>query len=250
MTKMLSGRTALITGAGKNIGRSIALTLAEAGASVVVNGRSDAAALDEVVGTIRDAGGQAHAVLGDVTDDGVVPQLVSEAVDRFGGLDIVVSNAAMRSMKPVVEMPFSEWRNALAVTLDAAFLLAHHAGPHLMESPHGRFIGLGGVSHHAGAANRVHVNAAKAGMEGLCRGLAAEWAPSGTTANTISPGFIDTERGANAGAAPSGLLNLGIPLGRKGYVEEIAGAALYLCSDAAAYVTGHTLHVNGGRVMR
>ena len=245
----LAGKIAVVTGAGKNIGRTIALTLAEDGADVVVNGRSDAALLDAVAGEIEAMGRRALPVLADVSQEDQVRALVAKTVDHFGGIDIVVSNAGLRRQTPLIEMEFAEWREIMSVALDGAFLLARHTVPEMIKRGGGRFIGLSGVSHHAGVPNRVHVNASKAGLEGLIHGMAGELGQYGITANAIAPGAIDTARGASAGAMPAALALDGIPLGRLGMPDEIAAAVRYLVGPGGGYVTGQTIHVNGGKVV-
>ena len=246
--KPLDGKVAVVTGAGRNIGRAIALALAADGAAVMVNGRGDMGLIAAVAAEIEDLGGKAAAVLADVSDEAAVKRLVAETVGTFGRLDIVVSNAGLRRQTPLVDMEFSEWREILSVALDGAFLLARHAVPEMIKQGEGRFVGISGISHHAGTPERVHVNASKAGLEGLIRGMAVELGPRNITANAIVPGVIDTARGASAGAAPPGSAAGGIPLGRKGLPEEIAAAVRYLAGPGGAYVTGQTLHVNGGKV--
>jgi len=244
--KPLSGKVAIVTGAGKNIGRAIALGLSEDGAAVVVNGRSDKAAIDRVAGEIRSAGGTALPLLADVSDEQAVAGMVEQAVAEFGGVDIVVSNAGLRRQTPFQDMAYTEWREILSVALDGAFLLANAAVPHMVARGGGAFVGMSGLSHHVGTPNRAHVSASKAGLEGFIRGLAMELAPDNITVNAVAPGAIDTVRGASAGASPSGALVAGIPLGRKGRTEEIAAAVRFLVGPSAAYITGQTMHVNGG----
>lgn len=245
----LAGKVAIVTGAGKNIGKTIALALAEDGADIVVNGRSDGPLLEAVSKDIEALGRRALPVLADVSREEDVRALVGQTVDHFGGVDIVVSNAGLRRQTPLIEMEFSEWREIMSVALDGAFLLARHSVPEMIKRGGGRFVGLSGVSHHAGVPNRVHVNASKAGLEGLIHGLAGELGPYGITANAIAPGAIDTARGASAGAMPAALALDGVPLKRLGTPDEIAAAVRYLVGPGGAYVTGHTLHVNGGKVV-
>jgi 3-oxoacyl-[acyl-carrier protein] reductase len=245
----LAGKVAIVTGAGKNIGRTIALALAEDGADVVVNGRSDAALLDAVAGEIEALGRRALPVLADVSQEDQVRALVTKTIDHFGGIDIVVSNAGLRRQTPLIEMDFAEWREIMSVALDGAFLLARHTVPKMIKRGGGRFVGLSGVSHHAGVPNRVHVNASKAGLEGLVHGMAGELGQYGITANAIALGAIDTARGASAGAMPAALALDGIPLGRLGTPDEIAAAVRYLAGPGGGYVTGQTIHVNGGKVV-
>jgi len=247
MDQTFAGKVALVTGAGKNIGRTIALDLAQRGASVVVNGRSDRAAVDAVVGEINAAGGQALGCMADVSDEASTQRMVADAVAAFGGLDIVVSNAGLRRQTKFLEMGLAEWREILSVALDGAFILSRAAVPHMIGRGGGALVALSGISTHIGTPNRCHVSASKAGLEGLMRALAIELAPHAITCNCVSPGMVDTVRGASAGgAAPRTMTEAGIPLGRKAAVEEISAAVRYLAGPDGRYVTGQTLHVNGG----
>jgi 3-oxoacyl-[acyl-carrier protein] reductase len=246
MQKPLAGKVALVTGAGRNIGRAIAHVLAEDGAGVIVNGRADTAALDAVAAEIAAMGGQATACRADVSKPDEVAAMVATAVARFGGLDIVVSNAGLRRQTPFLSMAFEEWREILSVALDGAFILARATAPHLIARGGGTIVALSGISTHVGTPNRCHVSASKAGLEGLMRALAVELAPHRITCNCISPGAIDTVRGAAAGALPGTLTDSTIPAGRKGTVEEIAALVRHLAGPYGGYITGQTLHVNGG----
>ncbi|NQW09189.1 MAG: SDR family oxidoreductase [Alphaproteobacteria bacterium] len=246
MTDALAGKVALVTGAGKNIGRQIALTLARDGAAVIVNGRSDRDAVEVVVAEIEATGGRAIAAMADVADPVATAAMVETAVAQLGGLDIVVSNAGLRRQTAFVEMSVGEWREILSVALDGAFHLCKAAAPHLIARGGGAVVGLSGISTHIGTPNRCHVSASKAGLEGLMRALAVELAPHGIRCNSVSPGAIDTVRGAAAGALPSTMTNAGTPLGRKGRVEEIAETVRFLVGPEGGYITGQTIHVNGG----
>ncbi|MBV9859892.1 MAG: SDR family oxidoreductase [Alphaproteobacteria bacterium] len=245
-TGALAGKVALVTGGGKNIGRAIALRLAADGAAVIVNGRGDRAIVEATAKEIRDEGGRAMGFLADVSQADQVAAMVAKAVGEFGGVDIAVSNAGLRRQTPFLDMTLEEWREIQSVALDGAFILAKAVVPHMIARGGGAFIGLSGVSHHAGAKGRVHVNASKAGLEGFLRGLAIELAPHGITVNAIAPGSIDTVRGSSAGG-PGGRGHLGnVPLGRQGRPEEIAAMVHLLAGPDGRYVTGQTIHVNGG----
>jgi len=246
-TRPLAGKVAIVTGAGKNIGRAIACNLAADGAALVVNGRHDQGAVGAVVDEIAAAGGSAVGHMADVSEPEAVAGLAAAAVEAFGGIDIAVSNAGLRRQTPMLEMSYAEWREILSVALDGAFLLAQAVAPSMIDRGGGAFVGLSGMSHHLGLANRCHVSASKAGLEGLVRSLAVELAPHRITVNAVSPGSIDTVRGASAGALPPGGGGADAPLGRQGTVEEIAAAVAYLVGPGGAYVTGQTIHVNGGR---
>ncbi len=241
-----AGKVALVTGAGKNIGRTIALDLAARGASLVINGRSDRASVDAVVAEINQGGGQAIGCIADVSDPTATEAMIQAAVAAFGGIDILVSNAGLRRQTPFLEMSFAEWREILSVALDGAFILCRAAVPHMLSRGGGAIVALSGISTHVGTPNRCHVSASKAGLEGLMRALAMELAPRGITCNTVAPGAVDTVRGASAGALPQTLTDRGIPLGRKAAMEEISAAVRYLAGPDGRYITGQTLHVNGG----
>lgn len=246
MTKPLDGKVALITGAGKNIGKAIALKLAADGAAIAVNGRADRAIVDGVVGEITAAGGKAIAAMGDVSDPRSVEQMTASVVAEMGGVDIVVSNAGLRRQTPFLDMQLQEWREILSVALDGAFILAKATVPSMIARGGGAFVAMSGISTHVGTPNRCHVSASKSGLEGLMRALAIELASHRITFNCVAPGAVDTARGATAGPMPSTLADRGIPLGRKASVDEIAGTVRYLVGPEGAYTTGQTIHVNGG----
>ncbi len=244
--KPLAGKVAIITGAGKNIGRAIAHRLAADGAAVVVNGRGDRAIVEAVADEIGAAGGKAMPYLADVSKSDAVAAMVEAAVKEFGGVDIAVGNAGLRRQTPFLQMNLEEWHEILAVALDGAFVLAKAVVPEMIKRGGGAFVGLSGVSHHAGSTGRVHVNASKAGLEGFLRGLAMELAPHNITANAVAPGSIDTVRGPSAGG-PGGRGHIReIPLGRQGTADEIAAMVRFLVGPEGRYITGQTIHVNGG----
>jgi 3-oxoacyl-[acyl-carrier protein] reductase len=248
----LAGRVALVTGSGRNIGRGIALAFAQAGAAVVVNGHRDAAALDDVVQEIRSGGGRAHAVLADVSQRAEVHAMVEEAMRVFDGtLDIVVANVGVRRKQAFLELTEQDWRDNLAVNLDSAFHLAQAALPGMLQQGHGRFIHLSGLPIATGRyAGKVAVLAAKAGLQGLAKGLAAEFGGRGITANVVAPGMVQTERDwAQYAHTSEDQARAAIPAGRLGSVADVAAACVYLASDEASFVNGQTLHVNGGEVM-
>jgi 3-oxoacyl-[acyl-carrier protein] reductase len=246
MAKALDGRVALVTGAGKNIGRAIALLLARDGATVVVNGRSDEAAIAAVAAEIEAAGGRALPLLADVADEAAVARMVAQATEAFGGIDIAVSNAGLRRQTPFLQISLAEWREIMSVALDGSFILARAVVPSMAARGGGAIIGLSGISTHLGTPNRAHVSASKSGLEGLLRALAVELAPHGIRCNAVAPGSIDTARGAAAGPLPATHSDATIPLRRKGNVEEIAAVVRMLAGPEGGYITGQTIHVNGG----
>jgi 3-oxoacyl-[acyl-carrier protein] reductase len=249
MSAPLQGRIALVTGAGKNIGRAIALTLARDGATVLVNGRNDREAVNSVVKEIEAAGGKAEAAMGDVSDPAVAPRLAKQA-EALGGVDILVSNAGLRRQTSFLDMSFEEWREILSVALDGAFLLGKAFVPQMVaKGQGGAFVAMSGISTHIGTPNRCHVSASKSGLEGLMRALAIELAPHRITCNALSPGAIDTARAASAGPAPPSRINRPIPLKRFGTVDEIAAMVRLLVGPEGTFITGQTIHVNGGEFL-
>ena len=242
----LAGRAALVTGASRNIGRAIAETLGAGGARVLVHARQDRAGAEETAALVRAAGGEAAVTLGDLADPAVPARVVEAAVSAFGALDILVANAAIRPEASIEELGFEDWRRVMALCLDGAFLLTKAALPALRRSDQGAIVTIGGMSGHSGAANRAHVVAAKAGLAGLTKALAHELGAGGITVNMVSPGLIETRR---VGAEPAHHAGRSTALGRRGTPEEVAAAVRMLCGPNARYITGQTIHVNGGALM-
>ena len=241
----LAGRVAVVTGGGRNIGRAIALALADAGASVVVNGLSNAQAVYGVVREIEAACGNALAAMADVTDEAAVERMIASAAERFGRIDVVVNNAAGRPEQPFDSMSLADWKGVLATILDGAFLVAKAALPHLRQSGAGAIINIGGVSGHIGTKHRAHVVTAKAGLIGLTRALAHDLAPHAITANCVVPGLIETARDPNAQLPHHHSVSRTLT-GRLGAPDDIAALVRFLAGPKARYITGQTLHVNGG----
>ncbi len=236
--------TAIVTGGALNIGRAICLALAQGGAKVVVNAQHSAAAAEQTAQLIRDGGGQAMVHLADVTNEAAAHGL-TEAAARWGGsLDILVNNAAIRRETRFDDLTYAEWREVTAVILDGAFLCARAAVPFLRKSGAGAIVNIGGLSAHTGSPGRAHVVAAKMGLVGLTRALAHDLAPD-VTVNCVVPGLIDTVRGASAQGTPAVNRHTNIA-GRRGTSEEVAAMVAFLCGPGARYVTGQTLHANGG----
>ena len=246
-TKELTGKVALVTGAAKNIGRSIALSLAADGAAVGVNTRASRNEADAVAKQIRDGGGRAEVFMADVADPAAVEAMVAGAIAKFGRLDILVLNAAHRNEVPFLDMSFEEWRRVMSVTLDSTFHCIKAALPHLIKAGGGDIITFGGAKALSSSANRVHVAAAKHGVVGLTRTLAKEVAGYGIRVNCVSPGPINTSRPASR--ADHKMTASDIPLGRLGGPDEIAAMVSFLCSPGGKFITGQTLHVNGGTQM-
>jgi 3-oxoacyl-[acyl-carrier protein] reductase len=241
----LTGKVAIVTGAGRNIGRAIALALAGAGAAILVNARSNRAEADSVTNEIIAAGGQALAQIGNVADAKAVQVMADAALRQFGRIDILVNNAALRREKPFVEMDYDEWREILDVTLDGAFHCTKACLPALRASGAGTIINIGGLSAHTGAADRAHVVTAKAGIVGFTRALAHDLAADGITANCVVPGLIGTPR-PKGQVEPAHHLMHGTITSERGRPEDVAAVVRFLCSPAARYVTGQAIHANGG----
>ncbi len=243
----LKGKVALVTGAGRNIGRAIALALAGAGVKVAVNVR---ASLDEgraVVDEIVAHGGEALLVAADVTQRTDVDAMIAAISKRFGRLDILVNNAAIRHEVAFAALTYAEWRAAQAVCVDGAFHCTQAALPLLRDSGAGTVINIGGMTAYTGAAMRAHVVAAKAALGGLTRALAHELAEFSITVNCVSPGMVDTARQrASATAKPAHHADHRTLLGRRGHPDEIASAVVWLAGPGGRFTTGQTLHINGG----
>jgi 3-oxoacyl-[acyl-carrier protein] reductase len=245
MTEHASGAVAIVTGAALNIGREIAVALARGGASVVVTARSNRAGAEETANLIEAAGGRALVHLADISDEAAVAEMVAAATKRLGPPTVLVNNAALRRRRAFTEMTLAEWRQVTTINLDGAFLCARACLPHMLAAGHGRIVNIGGKSGHIGAAERAHVVASKAAMVGLTKALAVEYGAKGINANCVVPGDIETERGGSAGPPgrhPGG----GNLVGRHGEPAEVAAMVALLCGPAGAYITGQTIHVNGG----
>jgi 3-oxoacyl-[acyl-carrier protein] reductase len=245
VTKELAGCVAIVTGAGRNIGRAIALALADAGTSILVNARANRAEADAVAREIVAASGKALVHIGDVADAKVARAMADAAVNAFGRVDILVNNAALRREKPFAEMDYAEWRAVLDVTLDGAFHCTKACLPALRKSKAGTIINIGGLSAHTGAKNRAHVVTAKAGIVGFTRALANELASDGITVNCVVPGLIGTPR-PKGQSEPAHHLTYGTLTGERGRPEDIAAAVRFLCSPGGRYITGQAIHSNGG----
>lgn len=243
--KELSGRVALVTGAGRNIGRAMAKALAAGGAAIVVNVRSNKAEAEQVVREIERNGGKAIAAVADVADEKAVFAMVADAAKQLGRIDYLINNASLRQERLFEEMTFTEWRNVLGVTLDGAFHCAKACLPYLKASGAGAVVNIGGLSAHTGSKHRAHVTAAKLGLVGFTRGLAHDLAKDHVTVNLVAPGTIDTARKADAAQPAHHLINNTLT-GQRGAPDDVASMVRFLCGPGARYITGQTIHVNGG----
>jgi 3-oxoacyl-[acyl-carrier protein] reductase len=247
----LDGKVALITGSGRNIGRATALKFAGEGAHVVINARANQQEAESVAREVRDLGVKSTPILADVGNKAEVEAMAEKALSEFGRVDILVNNAAIRPHKPFTEVTDEDWERVRGVVLDGAFYLTRALIPEMVKNRYGRilfFCGDGSIS--ARGMGRAHLSAAKMGLIGMARGLASEFAPHNIRVNVVSPGSIDTRRdnpewytGSSGGHLPNAA---GIPLGRQGHVDEIAATCLFLVSEDGGFITGQTIHVNGG----
>jgi 3-oxoacyl-[acyl-carrier protein] reductase len=252
----LKGRTAFVTGASRNIGRAIALAFAAEGADLVLNTRTNRDELEAVGEECRAHGGRAVCVLGDVADPEAVTRMVEGGLAVVETIDVLVCNAAIRPHKSLIDTSIEDWHRVFAVNLHSAFYLARAVVPGMQARGRGSIIALGGQSSLTGRSGTAAVTAAKTGLLGLVRALAAELGPAGIRVNMVVPGTIDTERRYAEWypefrqAPPGGPEQLKrIPLGRLGRPEEIAEACVFLASDASSYITGDTIRVMGGSII-
>lgn len=245
---MSTGRTALVTGAGRNIGRAVALGLAQDGFNVVVNGSSDRAACEAVAEAARGFGVEALVAMADVGSAEACAALAAEAIARFGAVDVLVNNAALRPAAPFLEMDEAAWRRVIAVDLDAAVWLSRACLPGMLARGWGRIVNFTGMNAIHGYAGRAPVSVAKHGVWGLTKALAKEFGPQGITVNAISPGPIaaDEERTDTAAIAYRAKAVARVPVGREGTPAEVAAVLRMLVGEGGAYVNGQMLQVNGG----
>ncbi len=243
----LEGKVALVTGSGRNIGRATVLKLAGEGAHVVVNARSNQQEAETVAREARDLGVKAVSILADVGKKAEVEALAARALSEFGRIDILINNAAIRPHKPFTETTDADWELIRNVVLDGPLYLTRALIEPMVKDRYGRilfFVGDGAIS--ARGSGRTHLSAAKMGLIGMARGLASEFAPHNIRVNVVSPGSIDTRRDNPEwyqGRPPNAA---GVPLGRQGRVDEIAATCLFLVSEEGGFITGQTIHVNGG----
>lgn len=244
----LDGKVALVTGSGRNIGRATVLKLAAEGAHVVVNSRSNRAEAEAVAQEARARGVKALSVLADVSKKDQVDAMVAKALSEFSRIDVLINNAAIRPHKPFTELTIVDWETVRGVVLDGALYCTLAVIKSMVANRFGRIVFFTGEGAFTGGSGRAHVSAAKMGLVGLARSLASEFAPHNIRANVVCPGSIDTSR-ANPewyqGRVPSAS---GIPLGRQGTVDEIAATCLFLVTEDSGFITGQTIHANGGTV--
>ncbi len=241
----LSGRVALVTGAGRGLGRAIARSLAGAGAGVACVD-VDADLVAETAEAIRNGGGRAEPLTCDVTQSSRVNEVVEQVVERMGRLDILVNNAGITRDGMLMRMKDDQWDAVLAVNLRGTFLFTRAAARPMMKARGGRIINIASVSGLIGNPGQANYSASKAGVIGLTRTVARELASRNITVNAVAPGFIATDMTAKLGEDVISQVKERIPLGRVGEPQDVADAVVYLASDAAGYITGHVLSIDGG----
>jgi 3-oxoacyl-[acyl-carrier protein] reductase len=245
----LQGRTAIVTGGSRGIGRAICLELARRGAAVLVNYNRSSQAAEEVVAQIQSEGGQATVFQADVSDFKQAQDLVKAATDTYGSLEILVNNAGITRDTLVMMMSEEDWDHVISTNLKSTFNCSKAAVRTMMRKRYGRIINITSVAGQMGNAGQTNYSASKAGQIGFTKSLAREVAARNITVNAIAAGYIETDIWADVPEeAKQAALSI-IPLGRKGQPEEIASAVAFLASDQAAYITGQVLGVDGGMAM-
>ena len=243
----LEGKVALVTGSGRNIGRATVLSLAHEGAHVIVNARSNQEEADSVVREAQEIGVKAIGVLADMAKKDEVEAMAARALSEFGRVDILINNAAIRPHKPFLELTDADWELVRGVVLDGGLYLTRALIGKMVENKYGRILFFVGDGAYSGrGSGRAHLSAAKMALVGLARGLASEFAPHNIRVNVVSPGSINTTRTNPEWYGNRPPDAAGIPLGRQGKIDEIAATCLFLVTDDGGFITGQTIHVNGG----
>ncbi|MEK9683008.1 MAG: SDR family oxidoreductase [Rhodospirillaceae bacterium] len=240
----LNGKVAIVTGSARNIGRATAIELARGGASVIINSRSSMDLCEQVKAEIEAAGGKAAIAMGNIGDEEIANAIVNKALDSFGGVDILVNNAAVRSNIPLLDLNQTEWDRISETCVRGSFNLSRLCIPSMVERGGGAIVSLAGMSSYRGNPGRSHVMAAKDALMGLTRGLAIEFGQKNIRANTAVVGRFDTLRSANApthgfSEEPD------IPMGRMGTPQDMANLIRFLVGPGATYLSGQTIHLNG-----
>ena len=243
----LEGKVALVTGSARNIGQAIAEELARAGAAVVINAVQAQTRCNEVAAGIEANGGRALPVLADIRRSEDVERLVAQTVETFGGIDILVNNAAVRNNIDFTELAFEDWEALRAVALDGAFRVSMACVPHMVQRGGGAIVSIHGLNSYTGSG--AHRSAVKDGMAGMARGMASDLGQHGITSNVAVVGPFDTERAGSSGAMTVPNRHPDIPLGRCGIPQDMADLVRFLVGPYAQFITGQTIHLNGGALM-
>lgn len=246
---MLKGKTAVITGASRGIGKAVAIRLGKAGANLVLSYRSNDAAMDELIESLEKDGIKAVKVKGDVSNSDDAKDLMKVAKETYGSLDILVNNAGITKDKLIIQMKEEDFDSVIRVNLKGSYNCIKHAAKIMMKQRSGKIVNMASVVGVSGNAGQINYSASKAGVIGMTKSAARELAVRNITVNAVAPGFIETDMTKDlVEKAKDGMIS-GIPLGRLGLPEDVAEAVAFLASDSANYVTGQVLHVDGGMVM-
>lgn len=249
MALELEGKVAIVTGSARNIGRETALELARAGAAVVINAVQSRDLCEQVAEEVREFGGKALPLLADVRDPKAVQAMADAAVKEFGSIDILIHNAASRSNVPIEDMDFATFFNPIDISINGFFHLVKATLPAMKARGEGSIIGVGGMTSTIGSPGRAHVSAAKMGQAAFVRGLAHDLGKYNIRANNVVVGSFDTDRSGPSASPASPSAHAKIPLGRKGVPRDLANLIRFLVGPNAAYISGETIHCNGGAYM-
>ena len=238
-------KVAIVTGAAKNIGRATCESLSKLGYNILVHANTDKDGAEETVNLVKQNNVQSARIIGDLTKPETSQELIKEA-SKLGTISALVNNASQREFNKFEDMTFDEWRFVMSINLDSLFHTCKAVIPEMKKNKWGRIVNLGGLSAHISAIGRAHVITSKSAVVGFTRALAMEYAETGITINTVVPGLINTIRGASAGSSLVHPSHSNPPVGRKGYPIEVATMITNLCGPHSDFVTGQTIHVNGG----
>ncbi|WP_367179407.1 3-oxoacyl-[acyl-carrier-protein] reductase [Clostridium sp.] len=246
---MLKGKTAVITGASRGIGRSIALKLAKQGANVVVNYRNSVDAVAQVVKEIEALGVKVLAIQADISSYSDVEKMMKKCVEEFGSIDILVNNAGITKDGLLMRMKEEDFDSVIDINLKGAFNCTRHVSAIMLKQRSGRIINISSVTGITGNAGQVNYSAAKAGIIGMTKSVAREFGSRGVTCNAVAPGFIQTDMTESLPNKVKDAMMSTIPLKRLGRPEDVANVVAFLATDEAAYITGQVINVDGGMVM-
>ncbi|MGY8990582.1 MAG: SDR family NAD(P)-dependent oxidoreductase [Rhodospirillales bacterium] len=245
----LAGKVAIVTGSARNIGRSIALELARGGADVTINAVSDKDAAEAVAQEVRDLGRKAFVCIADISKQEDVDRMVNDTVKEFGGLDILINNAAARSVIKFLDLKFEDWENARKVACDGGFRMSLACAPHIIKRGSGSIVGIHGMGAYSGAPNGAHKSAVKEAVSAYHRGMAVDLGEYDINVNMAVVGSFDTDRASGSGENTSQTKDAKIPMRRRGVPQDMANLIRFLVGPYGHYISGQTLHVNGAALM-